>query len=108
MSVPHTTAASQFLYGYGTVYAALRAGRRKSYTLYIGPRGTTRDEATSKSSRASRNSQDEKDKYSVVRLAREQGVKVVGEDEVDARLLDKMSDGRPHNVCFELRKRADI
>jgi 21S rRNA (GM2251-2'-O)-methyltransferase len=99
MSVPHTTAASQFLYGYSTVYAALRADRRKSYTLYIHSRGTTRDEASSKLSKLRRDNQDEKDKYSVIKLARDQGVKVVGEKEVDVRLLDKMSDGRPHNVC---------
>jgi 21S rRNA (GM2251-2'-O)-methyltransferase len=85
LSVPHTTAASQFLYGYSTVYAALRAGRRTCYNLYLHTRGAIRDEQA-------------REHDSLLKLALRKKVRVVAGDQVDVRVLDKMSEGRPHNV----------
>lgn len=89
LSVPHTTAASEFLYGQGAVYAALKAGRRKMYTLYIGERGNSRDEAQT---------------WQMRQMAQRIGVKIKEGNRVDIRLLDKMSDGRPHNVRDKLER----
>ena len=79
LSVPYTTAASEFLYGAHSAFAALRARRRKLYKLYVHPRafgrGTNHTE--------------------LLDLAREAGVTV--QREHNARLMDRMSDGRPHN-----------
>ncbi|KAF3761131.1 hypothetical protein M406DRAFT_267954 [Cryphonectria parasitica EP155] len=82
MSLPYTTAASQFLYGTSTVEAALEASRRKLYKLYIYQGGNRRNQA--------------KDEY-LSELAWKRGVKVdyVGEDGL--ALMNKMSGTRPHN-----------
>ncbi len=77
--MPYTTAASQFLYGRSVVEAALRARRRKMYKLYV-------------SEEASRDRQS-----TITALARNQGVETAILDGHDRRLLDKMSQGRPHN-----------
>ena len=87
LSIPHTTAASQFLYGYSTVYAALRAGRRRCYKLYLHTRGATRDGSAGD------------DKYKLQKLASAAKIQIVQCGDGDTRLLDKMSEGRPHNVC---------
>lgn len=85
LSIPHTTAASQFLYGYSTVYAALRAGRRRCYKLYLHTRGATRDGSAGD------------DKYKLQKLASAAKIQIVQCGDGDTRLLDKMSEGRPHN-----------
>ncbi|KAH8730754.1 Alpha/beta knot methyltransferase, partial [Phaeosphaeriaceae sp. PMI808] len=78
-SLPYTTAASEFIYGYSSVVAALKANRRKLYKLYIHSRGTTRDGL----------------------LARIRALKLfpiteeVGDEYL--RAMDKASSGRPHN-----------
>jgi hypothetical protein len=74
------------------VYAALRAGRRTSYKLYLHTRGVARDEAA-------------QEQASVRSIAAKSGIKIIQGDTVDVRLLDKMSGGRPHNVRFELHVR---
>lgn len=84
VSVPYTTAASQFLYGTSAVEAALKAGRRKLYKLYIY-RGKGR------SMRAM-----EKDR-TLVDLAKDRNLKVIYLEEASLPLLNKMSDSRPHN-----------
>ncbi|KAH8768085.1 hypothetical protein F5883DRAFT_418512 [Diaporthe sp. PMI_573] len=84
VSVPYTTAASQFLYGTSAVEAALKAGRRKMYKLYIY-RGKGRG------SRAL-----EKDRV-LGDLARSRGIRVEYLEEASLPMLNKMSDSRPHN-----------
>ncbi|KAK5745442.1 hypothetical protein LTR17_001312 [Elasticomyces elasticus] len=79
VSVPYTTAASEFLYGTNVVLAALRAKRRKLYRLHIHPRLFNREGAS----------------RDIEALADRAGLKT--ERNADLRLLDKMSDGRPHN-----------
>lgn len=96
VSIPYTTAASQFLYGKSVVEAALRGARRKFYKLYIY-RG--RQEETTKSQRyagiyqETRNAQD----TSIEFLATQHNVQVVNLREDGLRLMDKMAGGRPHN-----------
>lgn len=84
VSVPYTTAASQFLYGTSAVEAALKSGRRKMYKLYIY-RGKGR------SARAL-----EKD-TTLAELARDQGIRVEYLEEASLPMLNKMSESRPHN-----------
>jgi 21S rRNA (GM2251-2'-O)-methyltransferase len=84
VSLPYTTAASQFLYGTSAVEAALTSGRRKMYKLYIY-------NGKGRSSRAL-----EKDQ-ALADLARTRGVKVEHLEEDSLPLLNKMSDSRPHN-----------
>ncbi|KAK3624456.1 hypothetical protein LTR56_020987 [Elasticomyces elasticus] len=79
VSVPYTTAASEFLYGTNVVLAALRAKRRKLYRLHIHPRLFNREGAS----------------RDIEALADRAGLKI--ERNADLRLLDKMSDSRPHN-----------
>ncbi|KAK4114007.1 hypothetical protein N656DRAFT_788853 [Canariomyces notabilis] len=83
LSIPYSTAASQFLYGRSTVEAALRASRRKLYKLYIydGPnRRITSDNAL------------------IQTLAKRKGVPVtILTDDKGLRLMDKMAASRPHN-----------
>lgn len=79
LSVPYTTAASVFIYGANSVLAALRAHRRKLYQLYVHPRLTSRSPEVSP----------------IQNIATELGVPI--ENDVGVRLLDKMSDNRPHN-----------
>lgn len=82
LSIPYTTAASQFLYGTSTVEAALATSRRKLYKLYIYQGGN-------------RMRQD-KDNF-LADLARRKGVQVEYIDESRLPLLNKMSGSRPHN-----------
>ncbi|KAI9671946.1 MAG: hypothetical protein M1817_002323 [Caeruleum heppii] len=83
LSIPYTTAASEFLYGTSSVRAALRSGRRKLYKLYIYS-GDHR----------SRVAEDD----ALRREARQVGVEVVTmREEDELRVMDKMCQGRPHN-----------
>jgi 21S rRNA (GM2251-2'-O)-methyltransferase len=80
-SIPYTTAASEFLYGYSVVLAAVKANRRKLYNLYCHPR-VERHEG-----------------YLVLeRLAKQSRVNIQHVDDSWLPLMDKMSSGRPHNV----------
>lgn len=82
-SLPYTTAASEFLYGYSTVLAALKANRRKLYKLYIHDRGLNHEGLGALVARAK-----------VAQLS----VHEVGDEYL--RPMDKASSGRPHNVCI--------
>ena len=83
-SLPYTTAASEFIYGYSSVLAAVKANRRKYYTLYVHSRGSAHA-----------------GKDALVKRARTLGIetKYVGDEYLQA--LDKASSGRPHNVCIQ-------
>lgn len=82
ITIQYTTAASQFLYGKSVVTSALEQNRRKLYRLYIY---------------AGENQQESKEKAAVQRLASSRGVPVTIVPQEDQRLMDKMSQGRPHN-----------
>ncbi|KAI0186394.1 hypothetical protein EV127DRAFT_346319 [Xylaria flabelliformis] len=82
--VHHTTAASQFLYGRSVVEAALKDSRRQLYTLYLSD-GDNRQSVWQDGMLSN--------------LARQKGVKVTKLPNDSLRLLDKMSNGRPHNGC---------
>ena len=82
-SLPFTTAASEFLFGYSAVLAALKANRRKLYKLYLHPRANKESGSTK----------------TVEQLCRQSGVTVVHVDNKWLRAMDKVADGRPHNVC---------
>lgn len=77
ITIPYSSAASQWLYGANTVVAALRGNRRKIYQLIV-----------KKGERSSNASQ-------ILRLANSAGIKIQSHD--DTRLLDKLSEGRTHN-----------
>lgn len=77
ITIPYSSAASQWLYGVNTVVAALRGNRRKIYQLIV-----------KKGERSSDASQ-------ILRLANSAGITIQTHD--DTRLLDKLSEGRPHN-----------
>lgn len=84
-ALPFSHAASEFLYGTFAVLAALKANRRKLYKLYIwcGEKGDLVD--------------DDPETQEIVRLAQKHKVlvrRVAGDWD---RMLDKMSDKRPHN-----------
>ncbi|ERF68861.1 hypothetical protein EPUS_04513 [Endocarpon pusillum Z07020] len=85
LSVPRSSAASEFLYGTSAVKAALQAGTRKLFKLYI------QQEANGTDQREGDNE--------VLQLARKCGVAVkqLGALADDSRLLSKMAQGRPHN-----------
>lgn len=85
LTVPYTTPASEFLYGTSVVSAALRFSGRKFYKFYSydGPGRVDRHQD-----------------HTMRRLARSKGVDVVQVQGQWLRLLDKMSKGRPHNVCL--------
>ena len=84
VSLPYTTAASQFLYGTSTVEAALATSRRKLYKLYIYKGKDRRSKSL------------EKDRF-IGELARKRGVAVEYVDEGAITMLNKMSGSRPHN-----------
>ena len=87
ITVPYTTAASQFLYGTSAVVAALKAQRRKAYTLYLlpGSDGTV---------------EEKRETETVRKLALTAGAKVKVVTDEWLPTLDKMCAGRPHNVRF--------
>lgn len=82
VSIPYTTAASQFLYGKSVVEAALQTSRRKLYKLYIY---------------SGANRQNIQRDMVIEKLAQRQGVQIVNIDESGQRMMEKMSLGRPHN-----------
>jgi 21S rRNA (GM2251-2'-O)-methyltransferase len=77
VAIPYSSAASQWLYGVNTVIAALRGNKRKIYQLIVkkGERSSDADQ--------------------ILRLANSAGITIQTHD--DTRLLDKLSEGRPHN-----------
>ncbi|CAI6326892.1 unnamed protein product [Periconia digitata] len=79
-SLLYSTAASEFIYGFSSVFAALRAGRRRLYNLYVHDRCLNNTDSESLVARA---------KFMAVRI------NVVGDEYLPA--LDKASKGRPHN-----------
>ncbi|RDI80206.1 hypothetical protein Vi05172_g9729 [Venturia inaequalis] len=83
ISIPYTTAASEFLYGYNPVRAALKARRRKLYKVYIHPRVAGREDADHI--------------QSLIALAESAKVEVKDVGDSWLRVMDKMSDYRPHN-----------
>lgn len=83
--VPHTTAASQFLYGASAVLAALKAGKRKLYKLYLHHRAARDADADSA--------------FQIKRLAEKAGVELVQVQDDFLRVMDKMAYWRPHNGC---------
>lgn len=96
LPLPYTTAASEFLYGYNTVLAALRAKRRKMYKLYIHPKIFDREGGLDRG-------QGGKPANEFVTLAKAAGVPF--RNEFKTALLDRMSDGRPHNgILLEASK----
>ena len=82
-ALPYTTSASEFLYGTSVIQAALRAARRKLYKLYMYD-GDNREVRNQDSA--------------IRRLASQRGLAVERVKGDWLRLLDKMSQGRPHNV----------
>lgn len=83
ISIPHTTAASEFLYGRSPVEAAIRSRRRSLYKLYIhNPRDIPLRQLALEEP--------------VIELARAAGVKV--ESVLSDQLHQKISSGRPTNV----------
>lgn len=95
ISVPYTTAVSQFLYGKSVVQAALQGGRRKLYKLYIY-RGRT-VEARKTREGIYKDKEARSQEYAIERLAKAKGVQVVILGDDGLRLMDKMSGNRPHN-----------
>ena len=85
LSIPYTTPASEFLYGTSVVVAALKSPRRKLYHLYMyngdHREGQNMDAAVKK-------------------LALARGIKISQVKTDWLPLMDKMSAGRPHNVCL--------
>ncbi|KAI1389569.1 uncharacterized protein F4822DRAFT_398831 [Hypoxylon trugodes] len=80
-----TTAASQFLYGRSVVEAALKNTTRQLYNLYLY---------------CGENRRDASGITGLERQANQVGVTVKKvTDNVGLRMMDKMSDGRPHNGC---------
>ncbi|KAK5937619.1 hypothetical protein PMZ80_010239 [Knufia obscura] len=84
-SMPYSEAASEFVYGTFAVLAALQARRRKFYKLYIwcGEDGLLNESDNEVSE--------------VVRAANAAKVRIVNVAGNWLKMLDKMSDKRPHN-----------
>jgi 21S rRNA (GM2251-2'-O)-methyltransferase len=78
-SLPYSTAASEFIYGHSSVVAAMRANRRKIYTIYVHSRGASRDHLLSR----------------IRALKLFPITQEVGDEYL--RAMDKASSGRPHN-----------
>lgn len=91
LAIPYTTASSQFLYGANAVSAALRGNRRKVYQLFLKKEGESLSERR----------EDRQVIHPLRNLAQQNGVKISWQR--DTRLLDKLSEGRPHNgVALEV------
>ncbi|KAK3499769.1 uncharacterized protein B0T23DRAFT_370635 [Neurospora hispaniola] len=82
LSIPYTTAASQFLYGTSVVEAALQSARRKLYKLYIYA-GANREKLAKDAA--------------IQKLAQRNKVETVFVNEEGLKMMDKMSGSRPHN-----------
>ena len=83
LSIPYTTPASEFLYGTSVITAALKSSRRKLYKLYIYD---------------GQNREVQAQDASIRKLAFAKGVTVHRVQRDWLRFMDKMSNGRPHNV----------
>jgi hypothetical protein len=103
LSVPYTTSASQFLYGASVVMAALRWARRKLYKLYIAKQEHVH--APTPSTKTQQQDHSLARRTWVVERARDIGVPIVALDRDGQRLLDKLSNGRPHNVSKKPKKK---
>lgn len=91
LAIPYTTASSQFLYGANAVSAALRGNRRKVYKLFLKKEGESLPERR----------EDRHVTHPLRNLAQRYGVEISWQR--DTRLLDKLSEGRPHNgVALEV------
>ena len=86
LRLPYTTPASEFLYGRSVVAAALRARRRKFYKLYIYQ--SPKREA-------------DKNDLEMRKMALDQAVPVERVSFDKLQMLDRMSEGRPHNVSLQ-------
>ena len=86
LRLPYTTPASEFLYGRSVVAAALRAQRRKFYKLYIYQ--SPKREA-------------DKNDLDMRKMALKLSVPVERVSFDKLQMLDRMSEGRPHNVSLE-------
>jgi tRNA G18 (ribose-2'-O)-methylase SpoU len=84
LSIPYTTAGSEFLYGTHVVKAALQSGRRKLYKLYIYQGVNSQGEEVEQDN-------------SIYKLALAAGVTVSRVRGDWEKLLNKMSEQRPHN-----------
>ncbi|XXH03765.1 hypothetical protein Hte_010171 [Hypoxylon texense] len=83
--IHHTTAASQFLYGRSVVEAALKETKRQLYKLYLY---------------CGENRQKISQTAGLETLANRCGVPItIVEDRDGLRMMDKMSEARPHNGC---------
>ncbi|KAI4866764.1 hypothetical protein F4820DRAFT_416064 [Hypoxylon rubiginosum] len=83
--IHHTTAASQFLYGRSVVEAALKDTKRQLYKLYLY---------------CGENRQKISQTTGLETLANRCGVPITKvEDRDGLRMMDKMSEARPHNGC---------
>lgn len=87
LAIPYTTPASEFLYGHSVVTMALKSSRRTFYKLYLYDGDAAEVRGQDKQVRK-------------LALAANVEVTRVGNDWL--KLMDKMSGGRPHNVCFIL------
>lgn len=83
LAIPYTTPASEFLYGHSVVTAALKFSRRRFYKLYLFDGDSAEVRGQDREVRK-------------LALAANVEVTRVGNDWL--RLMDKMSQGRPHNV----------
>ncbi|KAF2137239.1 uncharacterized protein K452DRAFT_258006 [Aplosporella prunicola CBS 121167] len=90
--IPYTTAASQFIYGMSSVRAALKAGRRRFYKLYIHDRALNR-------SIQETNDKTHNTTSTLLALARDKHLSPIYVDNSWLKTLDMMSEGRPHNGC---------
>ena len=87
LAIPYTTPASEFLYGHSVVSMALKSSRRTFYKLYLYDGDAAEVRGQDKQVRK-------------LALAANVEVTRVGNDWL--KLMDKMSGGRPHNVCSTL------
>lgn len=88
-TLPFTTAASEFIYGYSSVLAAIKANRRKFHKLYIHTRGLSHAGLAAL----------------VTRANKKVDIREVGDEYLQA--FDKASSGRPHNVGTPCSARSD-
>lgn len=82
ISVPYTTAASEFLYGLNVVFAALKSRKRSCYTLYMHKRASGNTSLKG---------------GSLEKLAKGAGIKIRHVDNDFLPVMDKMTEQRPHN-----------
>ncbi|KAF2020909.1 hypothetical protein BU24DRAFT_10846 [Aaosphaeria arxii CBS 175.79] len=79
-SLPYTTAASQFIYGYSSVFAAVKANHRQLYNLYIHSQGLNNDGVDR-----------------LLAAARVADLKIHKVEDEYTGAMSKASNGRPHN-----------